>query len=172
MASKRQQKKNQKTSLIRLNKKRIDYLNKLATENRDIEAKVKELEKKLKEKKKKLEALKKFSIDLDHEVKAAAREVAQKEAQAIKSKFQQSWIGKLDNQHKNQAIRLLHDKGIKKAKSEAYEDFLLDNEEELSLEEIKTRVEEYAAEISNGILDFSNKMASMDAPFKNFKKRI
>lgn len=158
--------------LMRLNKKRIDYLHKIATENRDIEAKVRELEKKLKENKKKLEALKKFSVDLDHEVKAAAREVAMKEAEAIKSKFQQSWIGKLDNQHKNQAIRLLHDKGIKKAKSEAYEDFLLENEEELSKDEIQERLEAYEEEMEQGILDFAKKMASMDAPFKNFKKRI
>lgn len=171
MASARQKKKNTKTTLLRLNTMRLEYLKKLSKEDSDLEREISALEKKLKQSRKKLEVLKAYSTELDHRTKAAAREVAQKQIDHKKAEFMETWIGKLTNEGKNQAMRVLHDKGIIKSKSDYYEDFLMDNQENLSQEEIDEAIERHLQEVEENILVFAEKAAKMENPFKNFKKR-
>lgn len=171
MASARQKKKNEKVRLLKLDRMRLEYLESLAAEDRELDREIAEMKKRLKQKKKSLELLKAYSTELDHRTKAAARKVAEKKIEATKAEFMQTWIGKLTNEGKNQAMRVLYDKGIIKSKSDYYEDFLMDNEDKVTPEEVDEAIERHVQEIEEGILEFSNKAARLENPYKDYKKR-
>lgn len=104
-------------------------------------------------------------------VKAASRTVAEKKVEAKRAEFKNHWTGTLSNQGKNQAIRILIDKGIVKSKSDYYEDFLMDNESQLTQEEIDEAIERHFEEALENELEFAEKASKMENPFKNFKRK-
>ena len=171
MASARQKKKNIKTNLIKMNEKRIKYLTELAVEDSSLNAEIAKAKRELKRKKATLAKLKQYSQELDHMVKSTSRDLAEKRIEAKRETFKKSWVATLSNEGKNQAIRILIRKGIVKHKSDYYEDFLVEHEQELTMEEIDAAIERHYQEALENEIAFANNVVSFEKPFSSYKRK-